>query len=231
MAYAKNWMARRRNKHESVYLQANIESAAAGFRQMVEASRVLVDDLTPLRLLDAHPASCVLSELVNRPGTFWDGATGSGMNWRLAVSELEAERRYLRLDGEPLILYSLLSPPSAAGANLLEDLYRMDATMTVALEWRPQRPRLRPAEDPRRAEALFLETLLDERSHAGNRRHGGCNGGLGGGGRIGPPGRRPGGAGNRRRGLWRRVAHDCDPRSARTDRTAGRRHPAYLRLT
>ena len=139
MAYAKNWMARRRNKHESVYLQANIESAAAGFRQMVEASRVLVDDLTPLRLLDAHPASCVLSELVNRPGTFWDGATGSGMNWRLAVSELEAERRYLRLDGEPLILYSLLSPPSAAGANLLEDLYRMDATMTVALEWRPQR--------------------------------------------------------------------------------------------
>ena len=76
---------------------------------MVEAGRVLVDDLTPLQLMDAHPASCVLSELVNRPGTFWDGATGSGMNWRLAVSELEAERRYLRLDGEPLILYSLLS--------------------------------------------------------------------------------------------------------------------------
>ena len=139
MAYAKNWMARRRNKHESVYLQANIESAAASFRQMVEAGRVLVDDLTPLRLLDAHPASCVLSELVNRPGTFWDGATGSGMNWRLAVSELEAERRYLRLDGEPLILYSLLSPPATAQANLLGDLYRMDATMTVALEWRPQR--------------------------------------------------------------------------------------------
>ena len=139
MAYAKNWMARRRNKHESVYLQANIESAAAAFRQMVEAGRVLVDDLTPLRLLDAQTASCVLSELVNRPGTFWDGATGSGMNWRLAVSELEAERRYLRLDGEPLILYSLLSPPAAAQANLLGDLYRMDATMTVALEWRPQR--------------------------------------------------------------------------------------------
>ena len=139
MAYAKNWMARRRNQHESVYLHSSIEAAAGRFRQLVEASRALVDDLTPLRLLEAREASGVLSELTNRPGTFWDGATGSGMNWRLAVSELEAERRHLRLDGEPVILYSLLSPPSAARANLLQDLYRLDATMTVTLEWRPQR--------------------------------------------------------------------------------------------
>ena len=45
----------------------------------------------------------------------------------------------MRLDGEPVIVYSLLSPPGAARANLLEDLYRLDATLTVALEWRPQR--------------------------------------------------------------------------------------------
>ena len=139
MAYAKNWMARRRNRHESVYLHSSIEAAAASFRQLVEASRALVDDLTPVRLLEAREASGVLNELTNRPGTFWDGATGSGMNWRLAVSELEAERRHLRLDGEPVILYSLLSPPGAARANLLQDLYRLDATMTVTLEWRPQR--------------------------------------------------------------------------------------------
>ena len=139
MAYAKNWMARRRNQHESVYLHSSIEAAAMSFRQLVEASRALVDDLTPVRLLEAREASGVLNELTNRPGTFWDGATGSGMNWRLAVSELEAERRHLRLDGEPVILYSLLSPPSAARANLLQGLYRLDATMTVTLEWRPQR--------------------------------------------------------------------------------------------
>ena len=95
--------------------------------------------LPPVRVLDAPEASLVLNELTNRPGTFWDGATGSGMNWRLAVSELEAERRHLRLDGEPVILYSLLSPPGAAKANLLQALYRLDATMTVTLEWRPQR--------------------------------------------------------------------------------------------
>ena len=139
MAYAKNWMARRRNRHESVYLHSSIESAAASFRQLVEASRALVDDLTPVRMLEAREASLVLNELTNRPGTFWDGARGSGMNWRLAISELEAERRNLRLDGEPVILYSLLSPPAAARANLLQGLYRLDATMTVTLEWRPQR--------------------------------------------------------------------------------------------
>ncbi len=139
VAYAKNWMARRANAHESVYLHSSIEAAAAGFRQTVDASRALVDDLTPVRLLKAHEASRVLSELTNRPGTPWDGATGSGMNWRLAVSELEAERRCLRLDGEPVVLYSLLSPPGAGKANLLSDLYRLDATLTAALEWRPQR--------------------------------------------------------------------------------------------
>ena len=138
MSYAKNWMARRRNQHESVYLESSIAAAAGSFRQLVEASRALVDDLTPLRVLDAAEASGVLNELTNRPGSFWDGATGSGMNWRLAVSELEAERRNLRLDGEPVILYSLLSPPAAAKANLLQALYRLDATMTVTLEWRPQ---------------------------------------------------------------------------------------------
>ena len=138
-ATARNWMVRRRNPQIAVYLDSQIQSAAAGFRQLVEASRALVDDLTPVRVLEAREASLVLNELTNRPGTFWEGATGSGMNWRLAVSELEAERRNLRLDGEPVILYSLLSPPGSARANLLEGLYRLDATLTVTLEWRPQR--------------------------------------------------------------------------------------------
>ena len=136
-SYLQNWLARRRNPHESVYLLTEIEAAATRFRQLVDAAAALVSDLTPLELLDADAGSGFLSELINRPGGGWEGATGSGMNWRLARSELEAERRYLRLDGEPVILYSLLSPPGGARANLLNDLYRLDATMTVAMEWRP----------------------------------------------------------------------------------------------
>ncbi len=128
---------KRRGKGAPTYLASEIEAGAGRFRAMVEAGRSLVAEHTPVEMLGAHEASGVLSELINRPGTVWDGATGSGMNWRLALSELEAERSHLRLDGEPVILYSLLSPPGQAHANLLKDLYCLDATITVSLEWRP----------------------------------------------------------------------------------------------
>ena len=128
---------RRRSGSAPTYLASEIEAAAGRFRAMIEAGRSLVAEHTPVEMLGAVEASRLLSELTNRPGTAWDGATGSGMNWRLAVSELEAERSHLTLDGEPVILYSLLSPPGQAYANLLRDLYCLDATLTVSLEWRP----------------------------------------------------------------------------------------------
>ena len=130
-------LPKRRKKGAPTYLASEIEAAAARFRAMVEAGRSLVAEHTPVEMLGAVEGSRLLSELINRPGMAWDGATGSGMNWRLALSELEAERSHLRLDGEPVILYSLLSPPGQAHANLLKDLYCLDATMTVSLEWRP----------------------------------------------------------------------------------------------
>lgn len=136
-SFARSWLARQGGIPETAYLYAAIQTAADGFRQLVQAHRALVEDLTPIELLTPKSGSCLLSELINRPGTSWDGATGSGLNWRLALSELEAERRHLRLDGEPVILYSLLSPPGQASANLLNDLYCLDATLTVSLEWRP----------------------------------------------------------------------------------------------
>ena len=41
--------------------------------------------------------------------------------------------------GSRLCCTRLLSPPGSARSNLLADLYRLDATLTVTLEWRPQR--------------------------------------------------------------------------------------------
>ena len=128
---------KRGGKTGTTYLASEIEAAADRFRAMIDAGRSLVAEHTPIEMLGAHEASGLLSELTNKPGTHWDGATGSGMNWRLALSELEAERSHLRLDGEPVILYSLLSPPGQAHANLLKDLYCLDAVTTVSLEWRP----------------------------------------------------------------------------------------------
>ena len=132
----RQWWKRRRGGAPT-YLGSEIEAAAARFRATVDAGRALVEEHTPIEMLPPGEASRLLSELINRPGTVWDGATGSGMNWRLALSELEAERSHLRLDGEPVILYSLLSPPGQAYANLLRELYCLDAAMTVSLEWRP----------------------------------------------------------------------------------------------
>ena len=130
-------LRKRGGKTATTYLASEIEAAAGRFRAMIDAGRSLVAEHTPVEMLGAGEASRLLSELINRPGTFWDGATGSGMNWRLALSELEAERSHLRLDGESVILYSLLSPPGQAHANLLKDLYCLDAVATVSLEWRP----------------------------------------------------------------------------------------------
>ena len=129
-------ISQRKKPNEVVYLRRVVEAAAEQFRQSVAASRALVSELTPIDLLGPREGSTVLSELVNRPGTPWRGATGSGLNWQLAVSELEAERRFLRLDGEPATVYSMLSPPGEAKANLLADLFRLDTTLTVSLEWK-----------------------------------------------------------------------------------------------
>ena len=182
IAVAKNWMARRRNAQRPVYLHSSIEAAAAGFRQTVDASRALVDDLTPLRLLQAHEASVILSELTNRPGTPWDGATGSGMNWRLAVSELEAERRNLRLDGEPVVLSVVaISPrygPRESVSGPLPTRCDPDGHARMA----SPAPRFGAAKDPGSAAPLLLEALLDERPRS---RDGGERGGDGGHGSSG----------------------------------------------
>ena len=84
--YVQTWMTRRRNPNEAIYFREQIEDAAARFRQQVDASRTLVADLTPLDILTAHAGSRLLAELVNKPGRPpWEGATGSGLNWRLAT--------------------------------------------------------------------------------------------------------------------------------------------------
>ena len=131
-------LRKRRRKGAPTYLASEIEAAADRFRAMIRRGALAGCRTHAYRHPGSPPRrSRLLSELINRPGTVWDGATGSGMNWRLALSELEAERSHLRLDGEPVVLYSLLSPPGQAHANLLKDLYCLDATITVSLEWRP----------------------------------------------------------------------------------------------
>ena len=135
--YIKGWLASRKTPQEAIFLNTAITEASARFSQVVDAQVSLLDDLTPIRILTDKEGSRVLSELVNRPGVPWAGSSDSGLNWRIAVSTLEAERRFLRLENEPVLLYSLLSPPGEASPGLLSDLYRIKTTLTVTVEWRP----------------------------------------------------------------------------------------------
>ena len=139
LALPRNWIHKLRNPDAVAFLRDQVRAAAHRFRTIVDASRALVDDVTPVRILEPAPATAFLSELVNRPGTPYAGQpAGAGLHWRLALSELEAERRHLRLDGEPVLLYSLLSPPVQARANLLHELQKLKANLTLSIEWRPK---------------------------------------------------------------------------------------------
>ena len=120
----------------------------------VDAATGLVGDLTPLEILGPERASHVLSELVNAPGRSYGQSFGGGppLGWALALSEIEAERSHLSVDGSAVSLHSLLSPPSEARANQLEDVLQLPSrTLELSWEWAPYsgdraRKRLRRAQ-------------------------------------------------------------------------------------
>ena len=120
----------------TAWIRSNVEDACVRLRQDVDAYCRLVEDLTPIRILGPDEATRILSELVNRPGTAAPAARGSGLHWRLAQSEIEAERRQLRIGGEDALVYSLVEPPSEAAADQLRELLQLPATMTVSWEFR-----------------------------------------------------------------------------------------------
>ena len=214
-----HWWKRRRASAPT-YLRSEIEAAAARFRSTVDAGRALVEEHTPIEMLGPAGASRLLSELINRPGTVWDGATGSGMNWRLALSELEAERRApapRRRAGDPLLAPvparpSLREPaPGALLPGCGDDgLARVAALGDGGGE----------APDPWRAAALLRQALLDDGACAGDRGHGGRDGRLGRGDGVRPSGRGAGRAGSGRRELRRGHADRGAPRRAREHRAA-----------
>ena len=85
------------------------------------------------------------------------------------------------------MLYSLALARQAPGkANLLSDLYRLDATLTAALEWRPQRLDAATPQDPGSAAPLLLEAVLDGGARSGDGRKRVGDGGLGSRGGIRP---------------------------------------------
>ena len=61
----RQWWKRRRGGAPT-YLRSEIEAAAARFRATVDAGRALVEEHTPIEMLEPAEASRLLSELINR---------------------------------------------------------------------------------------------------------------------------------------------------------------------
>ena len=179
MAVAKNWMARRKNAQRSVYLHSSIEAAAAGFRQTVDASRALVDDLTPLRLLQAHEASSDF-ERTDQPAR---NAVGRRDRQRheLAAGRLRTRSGAAQPSpgrGARCAVLAALSPrlgPQQSLGRSLPPRCDPDGHARMA----SSAARFCPAKDPGRTAPLLLKAVLDERPRSGD-------GGKRGGGKYDP---------------------------------------------
>ena len=127
------WWKRRRGGAPT-YLRSEIEAAAARFRATVDAGRALVEEHTPIEMLEPGEASRLLSELINRPGMVWDGATEE--RYELAARPLGARggaqsppsrRRARDPVLAPLSAWPSLRKPCSGS------FYCLDAVMTVSL--------------------------------------------------------------------------------------------------
>ena len=133
-----SWTKKLRSNGEAqrVYLRDSLARGAEQLQRIADAGRALVSDVCPSRVLEEAEATGVLGDLINRPGTVAPSHQGGALHWAWGLSELEAHRKHLTLDGEPLMLYSLVEPPPEATANILWDLLRFRAVWTWVWEWR-----------------------------------------------------------------------------------------------
>ena len=121
---------------QRIYLADSIARGAKQLERIADAGRALVSDVCPSRVLEEREATAVLSDLINRPGAVTPSHEGGALHWALGLSDLEAHRRHLTLDGEPLSIYSLVEPPPEATANILWDLLSLPGVWSYVWEWR-----------------------------------------------------------------------------------------------
>ena len=133
------WRRKRKAPHESVYLSAEVNRAVKSCHGLVGAAIARVADGTPIRLLEANEAASVLYGVVNgHVGEWVPGMrTDAGVNWRLAGADLAAERETIYVGKKQFGVWSLAGPPAGVFANALSELWRLQAPLTVVLEWHP----------------------------------------------------------------------------------------------
>ena len=140
LGLARELLRRRRQPHLSVVVRRVLEEAVSEVRDELAGLEARLSDLTRVSPAPAAEAAGVLYRLVNGVAAPWSppAVLGRGLNWRLGMREVEiTARKGLRVGERRAQLYSLVSVPTLAVANCLDELYSLDADLSVVLEWRP----------------------------------------------------------------------------------------------
>ena len=132
------WIKRlgRNGGSQKVWLRDSIIAGAEKLHRIADGGCALVSDACPSRVLEEREATGVLGDLINRPGAVTPSHVGGALHWAWGLSDLEAHRRHLTLDGEPLSIYSIIEPPPEASANILWDLLSLEGVWSYVWEWR-----------------------------------------------------------------------------------------------
>jgi type IV secretion system protein TrbE len=117
-----------------------IEAAAQQLEHRVESFRQQLDDVCTVRVLEAEDAFRVLYHLLNFTG--WKRSLASltssdTLDLKLAGSDLEAHRTYLRSDDHYLKVLTLKEPPAETWPLILRDLTEIKTTFFAVSEWKP----------------------------------------------------------------------------------------------
>ena len=140
LGLAQELLRRRRQPHLSVVVRRVLEEAVGEVRDELASLEARLSDLTRVSPVPAAEAAGVLYRIVNGVSEPWSppAVLGHGLNWRLGMREVEITvRKGLRVGERRAQLYSLVSVPTLAVANCLDELYSLDADLSVVLEWRP----------------------------------------------------------------------------------------------
>lgn len=139
LARASAWLSQDRTK---LVLASQLAAACERFESGVSAFRGLVNDVTPLEPLSGlHLFRDLAFSANSRPAAITCRCLSPhGLDRQLALSDLEAYRDHLLVDGERVESYALVDPPGVSRAHLFGEILDLDSELDMASEWKREDP-------------------------------------------------------------------------------------------
>ncbi len=139
MVAVAQWLSQERTR---TVLASQLAAACERFESGIAAFSGLVADITPLEPLLGEDLFRDLAFSVNSRQAALGGhpASADGLDRQLALSDLEAYRDHLRVDGERVETYALVDPPASTRAHLFGGILQLASDLDLAAEWKREDP-------------------------------------------------------------------------------------------